>query len=312
MEKVISVARYEGALHSAVHGTCELVAMANLVRGVMGEGDALVARVIDIPSAKKVGADDIGDALVLPPLLRSPGEEELAVDPRIIDWLQTVPPADTVICGCCTAVELMAEAGLLKGRKATTTWWYLRNLSARFPNIDFQDNEMVVADGAMITSSGPYSYIAQVLNLVERFSGPGLARMLAKIAVVEPGRPVAGIFAVPTLFSTFDPLLARAQEIIARDVAKGVSVRSLAGEVGLSERTFHRRIVERAGMTPQQFIASIRIEIAKSMLETTLDPIAVVASAVGFKDVSSFRSAFSKAVGTTPTAYRARMNPWER
>ena len=285
--------------------------MANQAVVMTGGDTQYMGVIVDTESEKMPDPSQLGDVIFLPPIVQQPGQmaEMLNQQADAVDWLSGFAGTDKLMCGCCTSVGLMAEAGLLNNHKATATWWMLRGLAERYPKIDMQENDMLVEDDRFITSAGPYSYIPQVLNLVERFAGAEASRLCAKIAVVEPGRPVNGIYAVPSLFAEHNPLLARAQEIISRELANGISVGALADELGMSERTLHRRLKERVQMSPQQLIASVKMEVAKTMLETTLDPVATIGAAVGFEDDSSFRSAFSKAIGITPSAYRSRMNP---
>ncbi|MGI9295544.1 MAG: GlxA family transcriptional regulator [Pseudomonadales bacterium] len=311
MDIEISIARFDDALNSAVYGVAELANIANGVAALLGKETSFTCETIDFAAGAMPEHSAIGDVLFLPPIAQGPGCEAqmLETHAHIIEWLKTYKAPDKTVCASCTAVLLLAEAGLLNSCRATTTWWLIKYIVERYPSIDVQENSMLVADKSIITSSGPYSYIYIVLQLVEQFLGPDASALCAKIAVVEPGRPVNGVFAVPSLFAQPDPLLTRAQELIARDLANGVTVCSLAQELGLSERTFHRRVKELAGMSPIQMIAATRIEVAKTLLETSSKPIATISRLVGFEEVSSLRSAFSKTVGMTPSAYRARMNP---
>lgn len=311
MQINISIARFDNALTSAVYGVAELANIANGAAALLEKETSLTCETLDFAAGDMPKHSTIGDVLFLPPIAQGPGCETqmLETHTHIIEWLKSFTAPDKIVCASCTAVLLLADAGLLNGRRATTTWWLIKYIAERYPSIDVQENSMLVADNSVITSSGPYSYIYLVLQLVERFLGPDASALCAKIAVVEPGRPVNGVFAVPSLFSQPDPLMTRAQELIARDLANGVTVGSLAKELGLSERTFHRRVKELAGLSPIQMIAATRIEVAKTLLETSSEPIATISGLVGFEEVSSLRSAFSKTVGMTPSAYRARMNP---
>lgn len=311
MNVKISIARFDDALASAVYGVAELANIANAAAALLGKETSLICETIDFAPGAMPERSAIGDVLFLPPIAQGPGCENqiLEAHTHIIDWLKSYTAPDNTVCACCTAVLLLAEADLLNGHRATTTWWLLKYVSERYPHIDVQENSMLVTDRSIMTSSGPYSWIYVVLQLAERFLGPEASALCAKIAVVEPGRPVNGVFAVPSLFAQPDPIITRAQELVARDLANGITVGSLAKELGLSERTFHRRVKELAGMSPIQLIAATRIEVAKTLLETSSEPVATISHLVGYEEVSSLRSAFSKAVGMTPSAYRARMNP---
>ncbi len=283
----------------------------NGVAAVLGKEESFVCETLEFTADSQPLYSAVGEVLFLPPIAQGPGCESqiLQTCRPVVDWLSGLGSIDQkVVCASCTSVLLLAEAGVLDGNRATSTWWLLKFISHRYPKIDLRENSMLEVHDSCMTSSGPYSYVYLVLQLVERFMGLDAARLCSKIAVIEPGRPVNGIFVVPSLFTQSDPLMARAQEIISRDLSEGLTVANLASELGLSERTFHRRVKKLLDMSPTQMIAATRIEVAKTLLETSSDPVATISKMVGFEEVASLRGAFSKVVGMTPSAYRARMN----
>lgn len=308
----ITVLNPPGALQSAVHGVGELVAMAHLAAASTGRsGVELRSEVCAVAAGSMPGSGNLGDVVFLPPLMAAPGTVSalLASHRNLTAWLRERDDPAVQLCACCTGVLLLGESGLLRGRRATTTWWLAPEFRERFPEIELQQNSMLVRDERFLTSAGPFSWVAAILRLIEESAGAELAQLCAKIAVVEPGRPAHGIFVVPNLTPLQDPLMLRAQEIVTRDLSRGITVRSLAKAMGMTERTLLRRTRELAGMTPRELIARTRIEVAKTLLETSHEPIVEISSAAGFEDDSSFRAAFSRAVGITPSAYRSRMNP---
>ncbi len=307
----ISVLNLPEAMASSVAGVQDLLALAKFAASTRQQQLEVECQVIDRTAFLKQRPAALGDALLLPPMFVSPQrlvsftDEHVAVARR----LEAVRKAGVTVAACCTAVALAARGGGLDGGAATSTWWAVPILRERFPAVHFQASATRVEHQGYVTSAGPLSWVGQVLHLIERFHGADISRLCAKVAVVEPGRPSSGIFMVPGFADYDDPLVRELQELIAEDIASGVSVSSLAQRLNLSERTLHRRVKEKTGRSPRQLIADARIEIARTLLETTREPISAVSQAVGFADDSSFRSAFSRAVGATPASYRARMNP---
>lgn len=263
---------------------------------------------------KNFNDGDLGDVIFLPAFDMPPGQVEKSLQDHgaILFWLEQLNARNHSFCACCTSVFLLAEAGLLNGRNATCTWWALADLKRHYPKIIVLDNSMLVADEQFITSAGPFSYIAQILHIIGEYVSVEVARLVAKMAVVEPGKPVNGIFSVPTLFlDSQNPDLSKAEEIIQQNLQNGITVPDLAAQMGMSERTLHRRLAP-TNLSPSRFITLIRFEVAKTLLETTTLPLSVIAQQVGFENDSSFRKAFKLAIKATPTAYRRRMNPLQK
>lgn len=307
----ITILALETAFESAVHGTKELAEIANEVADSMHNASRFETNVLTVRDVLQSDASMIGDVVLVPPTGRSARTIPalLRIEEETVNFLKSLAGKSVVVCGCCTSVFLLAEAGLLNGKRATTTWWKFSELVSRYPRVTPEKNSMIVDDGSVITCSGPFSFPYLMLHLTNRFIGNDVFRMCAKYVVVEPGRSMNGIFTIPTIFEADDPFLVRVNDLICEQLSVGVSVESLADELGLSQRTLHRRISSQLNMSPVQLIAAIRIEVSKSLLETSNIPVAEIANRVGYADTTSYRNAFSKAVGTTPNIYRSRMNP---
>jgi len=302
----VSILSFDGALGSAVQGMAELVAIGNQAAQSIGVNHRISASIVEITQSKSPTADSLGEVIFVPPQSAGPSDV-MAEQSHVIESMRTLAQGGKTVNGCCSGVLLMAEAGLLKNRKATTTWWLINQLS-KYASVDVQANAMLVHDTDVVTSSGPYSYLYHALHIIEGYLGADVARLCAKLAVVEPGRPMNGIFAVPSVLTQSDPFLVKFQEITVSEIAKGLTVEKLAEQLHVSSRTLHRRVKELTGLSPNQLISQIRLEMAKTLLETTSEPIVNIAMQVGFEDTSSFRTAFSRGVGLSPTAYRSRMS----
>jgi transcriptional regulator GlxA family with amidase domain len=308
----VCIVQFPNALQSAVYGVQEILSIANRAIQMTNGRVEFIAQTIAIDANACLPTDDCDQRIIfVPPVFQDDNQINSIISQNlsVVAWLKQNSDRANFICGSCTAVALLAEAGVMRDRAATSTWWFLNDIAMRYPEIDLIRNDMLVQDAQIITSAGPYSYIAQTLHLIELLADAQAARLCAKIAVVEPGRPDNGMYSVPSIIAAYDPMLVRAQELVKEHLSNDFSVTKLASLLGYSERTLHRRLKSKTGWSPQRFISNVRMEVAKTLLETTDQPISSIGEAVGFINENSFRSAFSRSTGVSPTAYRMRMNP---
>lgn len=212
------------------------------------------------------------------------------------------------VASVCTGALLLAEAGLLDGRRATTHWAACAELESRFPEVAVEPDAIFVRDGPVVTSAGVTAGIDLALALVEEDHGPDLARAVAKYMVVFLQRPggqsqfsVRG--AVPT---ARHPALRRLLDAIAAEPAAEHTLAAMAARVTVSERHLTRLFRREIGLTPGQYVERIRVEAAQALLETTADGVASIARRCGLGSDETMRRTFLKVLRITPTAYRRR------
>ncbi|SDH56818.1 Transcriptional regulator GlxA family, contains an amidase domain and an AraC-type DNA-binding HTH domain [Sinosporangium album] len=210
------------------------------------------------------------------------------------------------VVSVCTGALLLAEAGLLDGRRATTHWAAGAELESRFPRVALEPDAIFVRDGPVMTSAGVTAGIDLALALVEDDHGPDLARTVAKYMVVFLQRPggqsqfsVRG--AVP---ATRHPGLRRLLDAIAAEPAADHTLAAMAAQVAVSERHLTRLFRREVGLTPGRYVERIRVEAAQALLETTTDGVASIARRCGLGSDETMRRTFLKVLRTTPTAYR--------
>jgi AraC family transcriptional activator FtrA len=209
------------------------------------------------------------------------------------------------IVSICSGVFVLAATGLLDGRRATTHHRHLPALRSRYPAIDAVENALYVDEGALITSAGSTAGIDACLHLVRRDFGAAIANAVARRMVIagqrEGGRPqIVAQPAPPTGTDRFAAALDRARNRIDQPL----SVRELASLAAMSERTFLRRFRQQLGTTPRAWLLGERVGRAQELLETTALGLQSVAEASGFVDPQTFRIAFRRALGVSPTVYR--------
>lgn len=242
------------------------------------------------------------DTIVVP--IWEAGEEPAA---ELVDALRAVHERGARVLSFCSGAFLLAYAGLLDGRRATTHWMHARQLAAQFPLVDVQPDVLYVADGRVMTSAGTAAAIDLCLHLVRLDHGAEVANAVARRMVVPPhrdGGQAQYIQApVPTYAEETDPFRDTLDWAIAH-LDEPLTVEVLARRAATSPRTFARRFVAAAGTTPLQWLLRQRVLLAQRLLETTDDPVERIATTCGFGTAAGMRIHFQRQVGTTPTAYR--------
>ncbi|HEY7370625.1 MAG TPA: helix-turn-helix domain-containing protein [Polyangia bacterium] len=228
----------------------------------------------------------------------------------LIPWLRRWHARGAGIAGVCTGVSLLADAGLLDGRPATTHWAMVEAFRRRYPRVDWQPERFVTESGRIFCGGGVYSAIDLSLYLVEKYCGHEVAVETAKALLLETPRIwQSGYGTAPPRSGHDDDGIQKAQAWLMRNFRQEVQVVDLAAGVGMSPRTFARRFTAAAGETPLAYLHRMRIDAAKRLLETRTKSIADVSRAVGYEDVSFFRTLFKRYTGAPPRAYRSRFGP---
>ncbi|MEU3270630.1 helix-turn-helix domain-containing protein [Saccharomonospora sp. NPDC006951] len=212
----------------------------------------------------------------------------------------------TTIASICTGAFVLAAAGLLDGRKATTHWNSADEFRRRFPRIELDPGVLYVDEGDILTSAGEAAGIDLCLHLIRREHGAGVANEVARRTVVPPHREggqaqyVTRPVPEPRVSST-----AAARAWAVEQLHRPVSLTELADRESMSTRTFTRRFRDEVGMSPVQWLTQQRIERARHLLERTDLPIDRIASEAGFGTAASLRQHLNAALGVSPSAYRA-------
>jgi transcriptional regulator GlxA family with amidase domain len=228
----------------------------------------------------------------------------------LIPWLRRQYTRGASIAGICTGVSLLAEAGLLEGRPATTHWAMVGELRRRYPTVDWQPDRFITEADRIFCGGGVYSAIDLSLYLVERYCGHELAVETAKALLLETPRIwQSGYGAAPPRSAHDDDPIKRAQDWLFRNFKQPVSLDDLAARVGMSPRNFARRFSAATGETPLNYLHRLRIDAARHLLETRGKSVADVSQEVGYEDLGFFRRLFRRHTGASPQAYRARFGP---
>ena len=252
------------------------------------------------------------DIVVVPTKLIASGRQFGRENPRIIDWVRKSHDAGSHIVSACSGSFVLAEAGLLDDRDATTHWAFVNLMRSEYPRTRVHADRVLVSatgDGRIITSGGAASWVDLVLYIVGKFAGPEDAMRLAKIQMFDwhhhGQNPYSRLTTRP---QTSDKQIHICQEWLAEHYAGPDPVMEMIRQSGLSRRTFGRRFNTATGHAPLDYVQRVRIEEAKQLLETDSRTIEQIAAEVGYSDTVSFRRLFKRMVGETPTAYRRRQS----
>ncbi|MEU9861676.1 helix-turn-helix domain-containing protein [Streptomyces sp. NPDC047971] len=242
------------------------------------------------------------DTVVLPPFDTSRITRELGTE--LADALAAVP-AGARIVSICTGAFVLAAAGLLDGRPATTHWALAQVFRSWFPQVDLNPDVLFVDDGDLLTSAGAASGVDVCLHLVRKDHGTAVANQVARACVVPPWRDggQAQYIVQPVPGPDSSGTWATRQWALER-LDEPLTLRELADHARMSLRTFARRFNEEVGMSPGRWLIQQRVDHARQLLESTDLAVDDIAGKVGFATGTSLRQHLHAAIGVSPLAYR--------
>jgi transcriptional regulator GlxA family with amidase domain len=250
-------------------------------------------------------ADVTAPDLVVVPGLDDDLARSFADNRGWVPWLSRWHATGAKIAGSCTGAFLVADAGLLDARPATTHWMFADELRRRYPAVSVRADQMIVDTGDVITSGGATAFLNLVLYLVERFAGHDHANLAAKVLLVDGHRPSQlPYIAFGRERSHDDQLVHQVQQHIDLHLDDSLHVSELAARFGLSNRTLSRRFTAATGRGPRAYLQHARVQQAIRLLETTSDSVDLVRRAIGYTDPAAFRRIFKRATGLSPVSYR--------
>jgi transcriptional regulator GlxA family with amidase domain len=322
--RLVAILAFEGAQLLDVAGPVQTFASANeIAKGTRGASYRVVVvsrrggpvtttsglPLVTRPLARTLGKARI-DTLIIP---GGGGVQDAAKEIATVDWVRRQAASVRRIASVCTGAFLLAETGVLAGRRATTHWQFCARLQQQYPDIQVDADPIYIRDGRIWTSAGITAGIDLSLAMVQEDLGRKVAMAVARHLVVFLNRPGGqSQFSAPLEAQAaaadgnapnhFAPL----HDWIADNVAGDLRVERLAEQAGMSPRTFARIYAAKIGLTPGRMVEKIRIEAVRRSLEETDLPIKRIAAICGFGGEERLRRAFARQVGTTPAEYRRR------
>ncbi|MFD5148690.1 GlxA family transcriptional regulator [Streptomyces sp. NPDC058401] len=250
------------------------------------------------------------DTVIVPPTHSLPGLLRGEPLPQALaDALAHIRPG-TRIVSICTGSEVLAAAGMLDGRPATTHWVHAPAFRRAFPRVELDEDVLFVDDGDILTSAGVAAGIDLLLYLVRADHGSAVANLTARLCVVPPWRDggQAQYIVRPVPEPTVATTTATRAWALER-LTEPITLAELASHARMSLRTFTRRFRDEVGMTPVQWLTGQRLEMARQLLESSDLPVDLVAHRSGFGSANSLRQHMRSALGISPIAYRRTFQP---
>jgi transcriptional regulator GlxA family with amidase domain len=233
-----------------------------------------------------------------------------------VSWLRRCHAAGATVATACSGAVLLAESGLLDGFEATTHWAYCDTIRDRYPRVKLHPQRALVVSGdgqRLVMAGGGTSWLDLGLYLIARVAGAEVAMQTARVNLIDwhdiGQQPFA---ALARSRQVEDAVIARCQTWIAEHYHEPAPVAAMVRLSGLAERSFKRRFEQATGMSPLEYVHTLRLEEAKQMLEAGEAPVETIAHEVGYEDAGFFSRLFRRHVQLTPSQYRKRFGAMRR
>ncbi|MEO6405254.1 MAG: helix-turn-helix domain-containing protein [Ferruginibacter sp.] len=249
--------------------------------------------------------DFIKTDLIIIPALEGDVNETLSKNKDFIPWLITQHEKGSEIASLCLGAFLLAQTGLLKGRKCAIHWMAENQFRCMFPDIILITEKIITDENRIYSSGGAFSYLNLILYLIEKYAGREMAIYGAKVFGIDINRTSKLPFTVFHAQKEHDDLqIKHAQEFIEENYQEKISVDQLAALVSVGRRNFERRFKKATANTVVQYMHRVKIEIAKRGLESGRKNVNDLMYEIGYSDKKAFRNVFKKNTGVSPVKYK--------
>ena len=247
--------------------------------------------------------------LVLITAIKGTSEDVFENNKKTITLIQNHFRRNTVIVSLCSGALLLAEAGILNQKIATTHWAHQNFVKSRFPAVNFRYNHPYIDLGNIITGGGAYTSYSVILHLIEKFKSRKLALYTSKMYLTDFNRDTVQYFKpVDLKLDHNNQRLLKIQHYIMKVYSDHISIEEIASKFCMSSRNLAKIFKIHLDVTPSEFLKSVRINNAVTMLEAQDKSIKEVMFSTGYNDRSAFRKAFKKLIGLNPSEYRKKYN----
>ncbi|MFI7415592.1 GlxA family transcriptional regulator [Streptomyces sp. NPDC049627] len=210
----------------------------------------------------------------------------------------------TPVASACTGTFLLAESGVLDGRRATTSWWLAPYFRKRYPAVTLDETRMVTTSEGVTTAGAAFGHVDLALAIV-RMRSPALAELVARYLVVDE-RPSQSAYTISSALAQSDPTLEAFERWARSHLEQPLSIADAARAIGVSERTLQRTVRRTLGTSPVRFVQDLRVERASHLLRTTDLPLDVIARKVGYEHANTLRIVLRERTGETASVLRGR------
>ncbi|MBC9913781.1 GlxA family transcriptional regulator [Chitinophaga varians] len=318
----IAILDYENAVPSSVAGPADILASIMRTSPLLTGHPVSVRFDIDFITEKdnqlwrqtkgtavpvKLRKQEVYDLVIVPAMESDKIQLVLQRERRLIDWLRQQHLQRAELASICVGAFMLGATGLLNGKVATTHWLFVDRFRAMYPEVEVQDDKIIVDQGSIYTCGGAFSFTTFMMYLVEKFCGHEAAVVASKILMINMHQQPQDAFSIFRLqHDHTDSMISKAQQHIEKNYAEAISIEALAVQHNMSIRHFIRRFEQATGNTPLAYLQRVRIEAAKKMLETSQDGVEQIAFHCGYEDMSFFRKIFKRHVAMTPKAYKEK------
>ncbi|MFF2203453.1 GlxA family transcriptional regulator [Streptomyces sp. NPDC058145] len=317
----VSVLVYDGVFDSGLSAVLDVLEAANAMRGELPQPPpAWNVTTIGFSRQVRTGAGHLVTAepastagtagLLLVPALaerRPDALLERVAGPDLADTRKLIAGhrgRGESLASACTGTFLLAESGVLAGRRATTTWWLAPVFRRRYPDVALDASSMVITSRGVTTAGAAFGHVDLALAVVRTVS-PALADLVARYLVVDE-RPSQSAYAIPSALAQSDPLVAAFERWARRHLDTPDSLAAAARDLGVSERTLQRTVRRVLNTTPVRFVQDLRVEQATHLLRTTDLSLETIARRVGYEHAATLRALLRDRTGNTTAGLRGR------
>ncbi|MFD9285839.1 GlxA family transcriptional regulator [Streptomyces mirabilis] len=316
----VAVVVYDGVFDSGLAAILDVLSNANALGGQIHQPPTWNVTMVGAAPSVRTGAGllvaprplahaERADMLVVPaPAGSDPsalldhvgGDESLPVR----DLIARTRARGTTIASACAGTFLLAEAGVLDGLRATTTWWLSPAFHDRYPKVQLDHSQMVIGSEGITTAGAAFGHVDLALAIV-RSGSPALADIVARYLVIDE-RPSQAAYTIPSALAQSDPTVAAFELWIREHLADPVSIPEAAKAVGVSERTLQRAVQRTVGTSPIRFVQDLRIERACHLLRSADMSLETISRKVGYEHPNTLRVLLRERTGKTTSALRSK------
>lgn len=243
--------------------------------------------------------------LIIIPALSGAMDKAVAANKELASWLREKYNEGASLASLCIGAFLLADTGLLNGKKCSTHWLYADEFRKMYPEVVLVDDKIITEENRLYSSGGANSYWNLLLYLVEKYTNREMAILASKYFVIETMRNNQSPFVIFTgQKSHKDEAVKLAQEYIEQNFAQRITIDQLSTTVATGKRTLERRFKEATGNTITEYMQRVKVEAAKKSFEVSRNNITEVMYEVGYTDPKAFRTTFRKITGVSPVAYK--------
>lgn len=320
--KTVTILGFDQALATTITGAADIYGLAGVIwQRIQGEPISPQFSVrfatpdgqpIECANGIRLSADccaaDVQETdLLIIPTIVGRIDTTLASLAPLFPWLHRLHQQGTDIASNDTGAFILAEAGILDNKLATTHWGFTELFRHRYPKVNLQPAQLITADENVYCSGGGMAWLDLAIFLIERYCGPELALQTAKSFVFDFGRQDQSVYsAIPNKKYHQDEDILKVQNWMENNLEKNIHLDRLAEQFHMSPRTFKRRFKQATGETALEHLQKLRIDAAKRALESKRFTVEVIAGMVGYQDQSAFSKLFKRETGLTPGAFRSK------